>query len=59
MRVESTASEPVIVAEFDLPDGSVVTLGESAEMIEAAKLTQKTGKRRHIKKGRMTQQNAE
>ena len=37
MRVEVTAGTPVLVAEFELPDGSIVTLGESAESIEAAK----------------------
>ena len=37
MRVEVTAGAPVLVAEFELPDGSIVTLGESAESIEAAK----------------------
>ncbi|BAO85838.1 glyoxalase [Burkholderia sp. SFA1] len=34
MRVEATAGAPVLVAEFDLPDGSVLTLGESAEATE-------------------------
>jgi hypothetical protein len=37
MQVEVTAGAPVLVAEFELPDGSIVTLGESAESIEAAK----------------------
>jgi hypothetical protein len=37
MQVEVTAGPPVLVAEFELPDGSIVTLGESAESIEAAK----------------------
>ncbi len=36
MRVEVTAGAPVLVAEFELPDGSIVTLGESSESIEAA-----------------------
>jgi Glyoxalase-like domain len=36
MRVEVTAGAPVLVAEFELPDGSIVTLGESSEAIEAA-----------------------
>jgi hypothetical protein len=36
MRVEVTAGAPVLVAEFELPDGSIVTLGESAESIQAA-----------------------
>ncbi len=37
MQVEVTAGAPVLVAEFELPDGSIVTFGESAESIEAAK----------------------
>ncbi|SAL60770.1 glyoxalase [Caballeronia udeis] len=37
MRVEVTAGAPVLVAEFELPDGSIVTLGESAESIDAEK----------------------
>jgi Glyoxalase-like domain len=36
MRVEPTTGLPAIVAEFELPDGSIVTLGESAESIDAA-----------------------
>jgi hypothetical protein len=36
MRVEPTSGLPAIVAEFELPDGSVVTLGESAESVDAA-----------------------
>ncbi len=36
MRVEPTTGLPAIVAEFELPDGSVVTLGESAESVDAA-----------------------
>ncbi len=36
MQVEVTAGTPVLVAEFELADGSIVTLGESAESIEAA-----------------------
>lgn len=35
MQVEVTAGAPVLVAEFELPDGSIVTLGESAESIAA------------------------
>jgi len=31
MRVENTVGAPVLVAQFDLPDGSTLTLGESAE----------------------------
>ena len=37
MQVEVTVGTPVLVAEFELADGSIVTLGESAEAIEAAK----------------------
>jgi hypothetical protein len=37
MQVEVTAGAPVLVAEFELPDGSIVAFGESAESIEAAK----------------------
>jgi len=37
MQVEVTAGTPVLVAEFELADGSVVTLGESAEAIEAVR----------------------
>ena len=37
MQVEVTAGAPVLVAEFELPDGSIVTFGESVESIEAAK----------------------
>ena len=40
MQVEVTAGTPVLVAEFELADGSIVTLGESAESIEAAKQAQ-------------------
>jgi hypothetical protein len=37
MQVEITAGTPVLVAEFELADGSIVTLGESAESIEAVR----------------------
>jgi hypothetical protein len=37
LQVEVTSGTPVLVAEFELVDGSIVTLGESAESIEAAK----------------------
>jgi len=37
LQVEVTAGTPVLVAEFELADGSIVSLGESAESIEAAK----------------------
>jgi hypothetical protein len=40
MRVEPTAGAPVLVAEFELPDGTVVTLGESAETAEALRQAQ-------------------
>ena len=36
MNVEVTQGAPVLVAEFELPDGSIVTMGESSEAIEAA-----------------------
>jgi hypothetical protein len=35
MRVEATAGAPALVAQFDLPDGSTLTLGESAEQVQA------------------------
>lgn len=37
MRIEPTSGAPGIVAEFELPDGSIVTLGESAEAAESAR----------------------
>jgi hypothetical protein len=50
MRVEPTAGAPVIVAEFELPDGSTLTLGEAAETAEAARAAQQeAGKRRRAK----------
>jgi hypothetical protein len=36
MNVEVTQGAPVLVAEFELPDGSIVTMGETTEAIEAA-----------------------
>jgi hypothetical protein len=42
MRVEVTAGAPVLVAEFELPDGSIVAFGESAESIEAAQQAEVT-----------------
>ena len=36
MNVEVTQGAPVLVAEFELPDGSIVTMGETSEAIEAA-----------------------
>jgi Glyoxalase-like domain len=36
MQVEPTRGAPVLVAQFELPDGKVVTLGESTESLEAA-----------------------
>jgi hypothetical protein len=35
ISVEVTDGAPVLVAQFELPDGSIVTLGEPAESIEA------------------------
>nr|WP_277185574.1 VOC family protein [Caballeronia sp. BR00000012568055] len=54
MKVETTAGAPVIVAEFELADGSIVTLGESAESVEAARRAQEqaqaaAGKKRRAK----------
>ena len=43
MRVEPTAGAPALVAEFELPDGSIVTLGESAESIDAAQQAEVAG----------------
>jgi hypothetical protein len=40
MRVEETSGAPALVAEFELSDGSVVTLGTSAKTIEAARRAQ-------------------
>ena len=42
MQVEVTTGTPVLVAEFELADGSIVTLGESAESIEALKQAEVT-----------------
>jgi hypothetical protein len=36
MRVEVTEGAPVLVAEFELPDGSCVTIGESMESVRSA-----------------------
>jgi hypothetical protein len=36
MDVEVTEGAPVLIAEFELPDGSIVTMGETSETIEAA-----------------------
>ena len=53
MRVEATAGTPVLVAQFELPDGSAVTLGESAESVDAARRAQEealaASKRRRVK----------
>jgi hypothetical protein len=61
MRVQPTAGAPALVAEFELPDRTVVTLGESAEaaaawrqaqeaaQIEAQTGAQQAGKRRRGK----------
>ena len=52
MHVEPTAGAPVLVAQFDLPDGSVLTLGESAEEVETREeeARQAASKRRRAKK---------
>ncbi|SAL18463.1 glyoxalase [Caballeronia peredens] len=51
MQVRSTAGAPVLVAQFDLPDGSVLTLGESAEQAQAwEEEAQQAAKRRRTKK---------
>jgi hypothetical protein len=39
MRVEVTDGMPVLVAEFELPDGSIVTIGQSMEAGKAAAAT--------------------
>jgi hypothetical protein len=53
MRVEATAGAPVLVAQFELPDGSTVTLGESAESVDEARRAQEealaASKRRRVK----------
>ncbi len=54
MQVEPTRGAPALVARFELPDGSMVTLGESAESVEAARLAneqarQAAGKRRRVR----------
>ncbi|WP_250450888.1 VOC family protein [Caballeronia sp. ATUFL_M2_KS44] len=60
MRVEATAGAPVIVAEFELPDGSALTLGEAAEAAEAARAAQQeAGKRRRGKSGKTADAPAE
>ncbi len=43
MRVEATAGAPALVAEFELPDGSIVTLGESAEFAQSADEARRAG----------------
>nr|WP_321791992.1 VOC family protein [Caballeronia sp. J97] len=51
LRVEQTAGAPVLVAQFDLPDGSTLTLGESAEEAQAREEeAQQASKRRRTKK---------
>ncbi|BAN22631.1 VOC family protein [Caballeronia insecticola] len=51
MQVQATAGAPVLVAQFDLPDGSVLTLGESAEQARAREEdAQQAAKRRRTKK---------
>ncbi|MDR5756535.1 VOC family protein [Caballeronia sp. LZ035] len=51
MHIEATAGTPVLVAEFDLPDGSTLTLGESAEQAQAREEEAlQAAKRRRAKK---------
>ncbi|SAK49716.1 glyoxalase [Caballeronia hypogeia] len=51
MRVEPTAGAPALVAQFDLPDGSALTLGESAEQAQAREEeAQQAARRRRVKK---------
>jgi hypothetical protein len=51
MHVQPTAGAPVLVAQFDLPDGSVLTLGESAEQAQAREEeAQQAARRRRTKK---------
>ncbi|SAK59890.1 glyoxalase [Caballeronia ptereochthonis] len=51
MRVQATSGAPVLVAQFDLPDGTVLTLGESAEQARAREEeAQQAAKRRRVKK---------
>ncbi|MFM0049983.1 VOC family protein [Caballeronia grimmiae] len=60
MRVESTAGAPVLVAEFELPDGSTLTLGEAAEAVEAARRAQQdVAKRRRVKSKKIEDAQAE
>ena len=55
MRVEETAGAPVLVAQLDLPDGSVLTLGEAAEAQQARdEEAQQAAKRRRAKKTEST-----
>ncbi|MDR5738849.1 MULTISPECIES: VOC family protein [unclassified Caballeronia] len=49
LRVESTAGAPVLVAEFELPDGSTLVLGEAAETAQSARRAQPAAKRRRGK----------
>ncbi|KXV10108.1 glyoxalase [Caballeronia megalochromosomata] len=51
MHVEQTAGAPALVAQFDLPDGSTLTLGESAEQAAAREEeARQASKRRRTKK---------
>jgi hypothetical protein len=52
MRVEATAGAPALVAEFELPDGSVVTLGETAESSDAARRAQEEAQQASSKRRR-------
>jgi hypothetical protein len=51
IQVQTTAGAPVLVAEFELPDGSTLTLGESAEQAQAREEeARQAAKRRRAKK---------
>ncbi len=49
MRVEATAGAPALVAEFELPDGTIVTLGEVAEFVKSAEATPTASAKWHAK----------
>jgi hypothetical protein len=49
MRVQTTAGAPALVAEFELPDRSIVTLGNAAEWTQAAQEAQAEAKPRRGK----------
>jgi hypothetical protein len=51
MYVEPTTGAPALVAQFDLPDGSTLTLGESAEQAQAREeAARQASKRRRARK---------